>query len=266
MLSFGLFESVITPIQNQLNRNNPPKRNWIAPALAIASAGLLGYGGYKMLSNPVQQPGAVVPTTATTNTATTVQPSLPQVDTTTSSTQQTTSTQQPFYNETMMGDWNRFATQSGLPQMVGVKNDQEFIDQLNKHLNVFNTKPSPEYLKQLNDLSTRLRGPSSFNAYEDWKNQFRQSEPIHLTTNMTPQEIAHEVNRYAGVKVNGTIPDYIHPETLKRIGWMNSFKNYFNDNRDQLHDRGIDNAIDRPEDMSTQGLFPELDKMIEGGQ
>lgn len=126
---------------------------------------------------------------------------------------------------------------------------------------VFAVPADPGMERQLEDFGRRTR--SAFHEYEDFRRKHRRSTPIRLDENMDGPALATALNAYLGVETRGGTPNYVMRESVDVIVHMNSFCAWFEANRDDLRNRGIDSSIVRCGDLGTGGRYPKLDALID---
>ncbi len=138
---------------------------------------------------------------------------------------------------------------------------QRTLDMLAKWCRAFSRKPSPQFEKELRQLGEEVP-PSTFHAYEKFRqDHYRDSAP-EFSQDMDSRQLAQALNSYIGLKANGAAPDYVTPETVRTIVYMNSFCQFFESEKDRLHAQKIDTLINTCERLHTNGKYPELDKLL----
>ncbi len=133
---------------------------------------------------------------------------------------------------------------------------------LRKWCAALSSKPSAQYAEELAQLEDEIPS-STFHAYENFRKKHYREAELTLKEGMTERELARAVNEYAGVKAQGSTPDYVTQDTVKTILYMNNLCIFFKGEKDRLHGMGIDTNIYRCEDLTTNGKYPSLDKLLQ---
>lgn len=136
------------------------------------------------------------------------------------------------------------------------------LDTLFKWCLPFCQKPTPQYEEELKILGEEVP-PTSFHAYEEFRQNHYRNSPPEFSLNMDSKQLSQTLNNYIGLKINGKTPDYITPETVKIIIYMNSFCQFFENEKDRLHAQKIDTIITSCERLHTNGKYSELDKLLD---
>lgn len=119
---------------------------------------------------------------------------------------------------------------------------------------------SAEQKKELAAL--RREAATSFQIYADYREKNLRSGLPRLTDAMSDQEYWLALNAWLGVKSGDKPPDYPTPETARRIIFANSFCAFFLNNKEAIHRKGADTAINNCEELSTGGVYPWLDSLL----
>ena len=161
--------------------------------------------------------------------------------------------------------WNQYADKySQSFKLFGERGglDSNIIAALNKWLEAFQKKPEENYLNELSRLEAEV-GQTTFHQWENFKKDHYRPQRLVLTTDMTPRQAISEMNKYIGVGTPSSPLDYISPETVQTIVYMNSLCAFFDGEKNRLHDNGIDTKISSCSGLSTKGRYSELDAVIE---
>lgn len=143
--------------------------------------------------------------------------------------------------------------------------DEIIIDRLKKWYEPFNKLLPDDFQQQLADFSN-LAPATSFHAWAKFCKENYKPEPLNVNTEMTSRELATALNNYLGIRTDQGTPDYITQETVKLVVYRNGFCDYFEHEKKRLHNAGIDSDISFCQPLSTNGKYPALDKLVEGGR
>lgn len=161
-------------------------------------------------------------------------------------------------------NWNQFAeTYSFHYRLLGASasSPSAVLNTLKQWCAAFSTRPSEQYSTELARLSEELP-VSTFQAYENFRQEHYRYDKLILTDNMSEQELALVLNTYAGIRTSQGTPNYLTAETVKTILYMNNICTFFNGEKDSLHEQGIDTNIYHCQDLSTNGKYPALDSLL----
>ena len=167
------------------------------------------------------------------------------------------------YNS-FISNWNQFAEAYSFHyRLLGnnASSPASVLNTLQQWCTAFCQPPSEQYKAELARMANELPA-STFQAYENFRRKHYREQKLILSGNMSEQELAHALNAYAGTSKNGEIPNYLTPDTVKTILYMNNLCIFFNGEKDLLHEQGIDTNIYRCSDLTTHGAYPYLDSMI----
>lgn len=167
--------------------------------------------------------------------------------------------------ENFIRNWNRFAEKiSSCYIFIGdnIANESVFQSTLKKWCAAFMSKKSEKYMKDLFRLADEIP-ESTFFAYENFRKKHYQDSPLVLYPGMTEQEISSAVNAYIGVTTSGAVPDYVTAETVKTILYMNNFCIFFREEKEYLHQQGIDININFCKELTSGGKYPALDALLD---
>lgn len=165
---------------------------------------------------------------------------------------------------TLAENWNQYAkSYQANFSLTGERGelDENIVTSLNNWLNAFVENHDPDYASQLSKLK-QVAGTTVFHEWEEYRMAHYRKGHLRLTLKMGAKQIAEEINNYIGVSNPANPMDYISPETVQTIVYMNSLCAYFNGNRDSLHAKGIDDRIGDCRELNTNGSFPALDAQI----
>lgn len=161
-------------------------------------------------------------------------------------------------------NWNQYAKYYPAEfSLIGERGelDANIVSALNTWLNAFVKNHDPEYSSQLDKLK-QVAGTTAFHEWEEYRMAHYRSDRLTLTVDMGAKQIAEEINNYIGLSTAANPIDYISPETVQTIVYMNSLCAYFTGNIDRLYAKGIDNRIRDCRELNTNGSFPALDAQL----
>lgn len=155
--------------------------------------------------------------------------------------------------------WNQEA--AGLPsrfQFIGSRGGEEnIVPTLENWLAIFGSSPADAYRQELAAIKNDY-GTTTFNAWEEFRENHYRSAPIEISTDMSPDRLIAAVNSYIGLGGQ----DHISRQTVSLVASMNDICVFFKQNRAELKSRGIDNNISTCEELATHGKYPALDAML----
>ena len=166
--------------------------------------------------------------------------------------------------DVFLDNWNQYAEPySNHYKIVGdqAASSQAIVGTVYKWTRAFYRELPQGFEQQLADFS--LDSPTStFHEYAQFHRKYftNQSPQVHQAVDSS--SLAHLLNQLGHVQESGLIPDYLTPETVKAVIYMNDFCAFFISERESLHQKGIDTNIDRCSDVGTNGKYPALDALV----